>query len=176
MFLGSNPINKSTFLSSEKDLAIIVNKILENDTLKKLLFYQDESALDKPNLTKEETLSLINKNIRLVPRVDVDPEVKSYIIIGFDNFTPNPNNPKFRDNIITFDIICHLDNWSLGDLRLRPYKIMGELDGMFGESKMTGIGTLEFVGANELILNDEIGGYTLTYMAIHGGEDVAKHE
>lgn len=170
MFLGENPLNLSTFLSSEKDFEIIITKMLENENLKKLLFYQTADALTKPSLNQEETLSLVNKNIRLVPKIDIDPEVKAYIIVGFDNFVPN-QNPKFRDNIISFDIICHLDHWLLGDYKLRPYKIMGEIDGMFGNQKMSGIGTLEFIGANQLILNDEIGGYTLTYMAIHGGED-----
>jgi hypothetical protein len=35
----------------------------------------------------------------------------SYVIISFDNFTTNVENPEFRDNIITFDIICHYDQW-----------------------------------------------------------------
>jgi hypothetical protein len=36
-------------------------------------------------------------------------EVKAYIIISADDFTPNDTNTYYRDCILTFDIICHLD-------------------------------------------------------------------
>ena len=48
---------------------------------------------------------------------------------------------------------------------------MGIIDAMLNKSKLSGIGTLQFMGAQELILNQELSGYTLTYMAIHDGDD-----
>jgi hypothetical protein len=42
---------------------------------------------------------------------------------------------------------------------------------MFNNKHLTGIGTLQFIGANQLLLNNEFGGLTLLYSAIHGGED-----
>jgi hypothetical protein len=42
---------------------------------------------------------------------------------------------------------------------------------MFNNKHLTGIGTLEFIGANQIVLNDEYAGLTLMYSAIHGGED-----
>lgn len=173
MKLGESVINTSTFLSAEKDFELIIDKMLKNNNLKKLLFYQNIDALDQPNLTQEETLGLLNKNIRLVPKLNVDIDTMSYIIISFDNFAPNATNTEFRDNIVTFDIICHFDTWLLGDYKLRPYKILGEIDGMFNNKHLTGIGTLKFLGANQLILNDKLGGFSLTYTAIHGDEDKA---
>jgi hypothetical protein len=76
----------------------------------------------------------------------VDGSVLSYIIINFKNFTPS-ENPEFRDNIIEFDIICHFDQWQLEDFALRPYKIAAEIDSMFNNTHLTGIGELQFVGA-----------------------------
>lgn len=173
MKMGESVLNTSTFLSVEKDFELIVGKMLKNNNLKKLLFYQNTDALDQPILTQEETLGLLNKSIRLVPKLEVDAETMSYVIIGFDNFTPNSTNTEFRDNIVSFDIICHFDNWILGDYQLRPYKILGEIDGLFNNKHLTGIGTLRFLGANQLILNDKLGGFSLTYAAIHGDEDKA---
>jgi len=85
-------------------------------------------------------------------------------------------NPEFRDNIISFDIVCHFDQWNLKDFELRPYKIAAEIDSMVNRKKLTGIGTLEFLGANQIVLSDEFAGLTLMYQAIHGydGED-SKH-
>ena len=162
---------KSSFLAQEKDLELITNMMLKNDRFKRLLHYTTKDALDKPNLSEEESLSLFGKNIKIVPKLYIDGSVLSYVIISFDNFTPNATNPEFRDNIISFDIICHFEQWQLKDFQLRPYKIAAEIDTMFNGKHLTGIGNLEFVGANQLILNDEFAGLSLMYSAIHGEED-----
>jgi hypothetical protein len=52
---------------------------------------------------------LFGKNIRIVPKLEVDGAVLNYIIISFDNFVENGSNPEFRDNVIEFDIICAFD-------------------------------------------------------------------
>lgn len=161
---------KSTFGSAQKDLFKIVDKLIENDNVKKLLYYQDKNSLDKPNLTAEQSIDLIHKNIRVIPRLPIEEDVKSYIIIGFDNFVPNETNPVYRDNIITFDVLCHLDTWIMSDYKLRPYLIMGEIDGMINKKKLNGIGTAEFIGANQLILSDELAGFTLTYKVINDAD------
>jgi hypothetical protein len=60
------------------------------------------------------------------------------------------------------------------DFELRPYKIAAELDSMFDGKHLTGIGELEFLGANQMILTDEYAGLCVMYQAIHGGEDKTK--
>lgn len=160
----------SSFLSIEKDMNIIINKMFENDRLKKLLYYNTKDCLNKPKLTEEQTLSLINKQIKMVPKLYVDKSVLNYIIISFDNFTPSAN-PEFRDNIVEFDIICHFDQWQMNDFKLRPYRIAAEIDMLFNNQKMTGIGELQFLGANQVILTDEFAGLCLMYQAVHGEED-----
>lgn len=162
---------KSSFLSVDKDMSIIVDYMIKNNRLKKLLYYTSKDCLDRPNLNEDQTLDLFNKNIKIVPKLEVDGSVLNYIIVNFDNFTPNNTNSEFRDNIIEFDIICHFDQWQLKDFQLRPYKIAAELDSMFDGQKFTGIGTLDFLGANQMILTDEYAGICLMYGAIHGDED-----
>ena len=164
----------SGFLSAEKDMGIIVNAIMKNDRLKKMLYYTTADCLNRPKLTQEQTLDLFGKQIKIVPKLYVDGSVMNYIIISFDNFTINATNPEFRDNIIEFDIICHFDQWHMKDFELRPYKIAAELDSMFNERHLTGIGTLKFLGASQMILTDEYAGLCLMYQAIHGEEDKKK--
>lgn len=163
-------IPKSSFLAQEKDMGIIVDKIMKNTRLKKLLYYNTKDALDRPALTEDQSLELFGKNIKLVPKLYVDGSVLTYIIISFDNFVQS-SNPEFRDNIVEFDIICHFDQWQLQDFALRPYKIAGELDSMLDKKRLTGIGLLEFLGANQIILTDEYAGLCLMYRAWHGEED-----
>lgn len=163
-------IPKSSFLSMEKDTGIIVNEILKNNRLKKLLYYTTSDAMEKPNLTEDQSLSLLGTNIKIVPKLYVDGSVLNYVLINFDNFTPS-ENPEFRDNTIQFDIVCHFDQWNLRDYALRPYKIAGEIDSMFNLKKLTGIGYLEFMGATQIVLTDEFAGLCLMYRTVHGGED-----
>ena len=162
---------KSSFLSIEKDLDIIISSMMKNERLKKLLYYTVPEALDKPNLDAKQTVELVQKNIKLVPKLYVDQEVLNYITINFDNFVPNATNPEFRDNMIIFDIICHIDQWNLGDFKLRPYKIAAELDTLFNDKHLSGIGTLQFMGATQAPISDEFAGIVLMYAAIHGEED-----
>ena len=171
MQINKYPQPISSFLSIEKDMNLIVDMITKNPRLKKLLYYTTKDALDRPNLTEDQTLELFGKNIKMVPKLTVDGSVLNYIIIGFDNFSSNATNPEFRDNVIEFDIICHFDQWQLKDFQQRPYKIAAEIDSMFNEKHLTGIGKLEFLGANQIVLTDEYAGLCLIYQAIHGDED-----
>ena len=162
---------KSSFLSLEKDMNIIVQTLMKNERLKKMLYYTNRNCLSMPNLTEDESLSLFGKNIKLVPKLYVDGSVLNYIIVSFNHFAPNDTNPEFRDNVIEFDIVCHFDQWHLKDFELRQYKIAAELDSMFNNKHLTGIGELNFLGMNQMILTDEFAGLCLMYSAVHGEED-----
>lgn len=162
---------KSSFLSIEKDLGIIVNNILKNDNLKRLLYYTTKDCLQKPKLTEDESLELFDKNLHLVPKMYINKEVLNQIFISFDNYRPNSENTEFRDNYIEFDILCHYNQWQLKDFQLRPYRIAAELDTMFNNQHLSGIGVLNFVGAERITSDDEFAGICLMYRAVHGEDD-----
>ena len=176
----------SSFLSCDKDTERILRRLLitskpYSDELKRLLVINTKDCLDdKTNpiyLKKLEEMTLPrlidDGYIKLAPKIRLPEhaEVKSYIILAFDNFTPNRTNPQFRDCLINFDIVCHTDYWDIGDYRLRPLKIAGYIDGLLNNTKLTGIGTVQFAGCNELILSENLSGYTLMYKTIHGSDD-----
>ena len=163
---------KSSFISIEKDMGTIVDMMLKNNRLKKLLYYNVENCLFQEDLTEDQSLELIEDGyIRMVPKLYVDKDILNYIIISFDNFTPNMTNPEFRDNIISFDIICHFNQWQMPNFQLRPYKIAAEIDTLFNNRHLSGIGELQFLGANQILINDEFGGISLMYSAVHGEDD-----
>lgn len=163
---------ESAFLAQEKDMKIIVDRMAANQRLRKLLYYTTPDALKKPEVSDQNFAKMFGKNIRNLPKLYIDKDVLNYIIISFDNFAPNGDNPEFRDNTIEFDIICHYNQWQLADsFQLRPYRIAAELDSMLDKKHLTGIGQLNFVGAQQIILTDEFAGLCLLYDTIHGGED-----
>lgn len=171
MKVGQNYFPKSSFLSTDKDLALIIEKIMKNQRLLKMLYYTEKDCLQAPNLSDDKIYSMLNKQIRIVPAILVDKECPNYIVVTFDHYSPNSVNPEFRDCIISFDILCHPDHWNLGNFQLRPHKIAGELDAMFNGQKLTGIGEVHFMGCDNLLLNDQLMGVTLLYKTIHGSDD-----
>lgn len=176
----------SSFLSCEKDIEEILRKLFisskpYSDDLKKLLVINTKDCLDNEKSSTiqqkidEMSLAKLRQDgyIKLEPKIRFGEheEVKSYIIVSCDNFTPNVTNPYYRDCTVTFDIICHTDYWDLGNYRVRPLKIAGIIDGILNEARLSGIGTFNFMGCNQLILNEELSGYTLMYRAVHGNDD-----
>lgn len=178
---------KSSFLSCEKDTEAIIRKLFVeskpySDLLKRLLLINTDDCLNDMtnqeyiNIIKNTSISDLRKKgyIRLEPKIKLkeNEEVKSYIVISFDNFTPNATNPQFRDCVVMIDIICHSDYWDVGNFRLRPLKIAGYIDGILNENKLSGIGTFQFLGCNEIVLSEELSGYCLMYSAVHGSDDM----
>lgn len=161
----------SRFLSVDKDINQICEMFLNNDRLCRLLYRTDSRPLDATNLTELEKVELLSKKyIRTMPKVTVDDKTLNYIIISFDNFLPS-GNPEFRNNDIVIDIICHYDQWMIQDGLLRPYRIAGEIDSMLNGGRFSGIGTLSFSKASQLMVNGEYGGIGLEYSATHGEDD-----
>lgn len=175
----------SSFLSCEKDTEIILRKLFVvsdpySSMLKRLLVVQAPDAFDKNYDMSAYSLKklLDDQYINLDPLVKLPEhdQVKSFIGLHFDNFTPNATNPEFRDSMIHIDVICHHDYWNLGNYRQRPFKIMGIIDGLLNNTKLTGIGRLNFVGASKALLNENWSAFALTYMAIHGSDDRIEDE
>lgn len=180
---------ESSFLSCEKDTELIIKKLFVDskpysDTLKRLLLINTSDCLD--DMTNQVYIDKIKNTsiadlgnqgyVRIKPKITLgeNEEVKNYIVISFDNFTPNPTNPEYRDCVVMIDILCHSDYWELGNYRLRPLKIAGYIDGILNNTRLTGIGKFEFAGCNELVLSENLSGYCLVYTATHGSDDIEK--
>ena len=175
---------QSSFLSCEKDTETILRRLFiesrpHSDVLKKLLIINTKDCLTSNNQRYQDKINSLNikdlldqQYIRLSPKLKFGEheEVKSYILISFDNFVPNESNPEFRDCTVTFDVICHTDYWDLDNYQTRPLKIVGFIDGILNNTRLSGIGKFHFLGCNELILDENLSGYTLMFRAIHSVE------
>ena len=191
----------SSFLSCEKDMEKIVKLLFVNskpysDKLKRLLIINNSDCLDENNqryqaLIDSKPLSVMRKEgyIRLNPKIARKQfqNIKSYILVTFDNFSPNRVDPKFMDCTVNFDIICYDDQWDLDGFRERPLVIAGYIDGILNSIsneyknsqkkpvgnniKLSGMGEYNFLGCNLAVLNEDISMYTLSYRAVHFTED-----
>ena len=142
----------------------IANKLMQNQRLCRLLKYQVRDPFDKEKYEDVDGITLLNRQIMIMPKIfDDSTEKTSYIVAMFSNFVVNALNPDFKLSSIRFDIACPYDEWVLNDKSLRPYLMMQEIDDMFNGAKMSGIGTLQFVRAESIVLTPQIGGYSMIY-------------
>ena len=163
---------KSALLGLPKDASLIMERILSNQTILKLLAYPTRDWKKQPDVTGQQIKEMFEtKQISSVPKIKIDLEGKTYLRLIYGTVVRNMTNPHFRDNTFSIDIVCHYDHWDLGDFELRPYKLAGEIDSLLDGTHLTGIGVLNFVSVTPYIYDEEFGGVTLTYMAIRGDED-----
>lgn len=169
---------KSTFLSHAEDQETIWRKLFVesrpySDMLKKLLIINTHDCLDRTQdqyqrKIEQYTIKDLHDNqyIKATPKLSFGEheEVKSYIMLDFDDFSPS-ENPRYRNCVISFTIISQLDYWELDDYQLRPWMIAGYIDGIMNDTRLSGIGKLQFLGAQQLVLNEYLGGVMLRYSA-----------
>ena len=110
---------ESSFLSCEKDTETILKKLFVetrpySDVLKKLLIINTKDCLTANKKEYEDKIKSMNISdlreqgyILLEPNINFDEheEVKSYLMISFDNFVPNEKNPEYRDCTVNFETI-----------------------------------------------------------------------
>lgn len=146
-----------------ENLFRVASKLINNQKLCRLLKYQDPNPLDTEKFADVDGAELLHKQIIIVPKFPEDGLECSFVVAVFDNFTINPSNPDFKVTRIRFDIVCPYTEWVIDESSLRPYLIMQEIDEMFNQAKMSGIGNLQFTHATPLVLSPQIGGYSMYY-------------
>lgn len=141
----------------------ILNKLVNNQNICRLLKYQVRDPFSD-KYEDVDGVDLLNRQILAVPKVfDASTEKMSYIVAVFDNFVVNQFNPEFKISTVRFDVACPYDEWVLDENSLRPYLIMQEIDNMFNQAKLSGIGNLQFHRADMLTLSPQIGGFSMEY-------------
>lgn len=195
------PIHSSFFSCAQDTEAILKQLFVKSrpysDRLKRLLVINKKDCLDQNNQDYQNLIdSMPLSKLRSEGYVRTNPKIarkefeniKSFILLTFDNFSPNIKDPKFLDCTVNFDIICYDDEWDLDNFQIRPIVIAGYIDGILnsltdnnkiawqnrGSSssiKLSGMGEYYFLGLNLVVLNEDISMYTLSYRALHFTED-----
>ncbi len=135
----------------------------------KLLYYTVPDPLNfKPGEydpkfeTREDVEEyILHKRILLVPRIPPPEERGGFIVVIADDFRLS-DNKKFKVNTLTFDVLCHYENWILKD-SMRPFLIMQCIDEIFNNRKLS-IGNVEFYSAKTIVLTQYLLGYQLIYV------------
>lgn len=142
----------------------ILTKITANQDICKLLYYNFEDALSRPDI--EDTSILLAEESKLIytdfyiPTTETIP--KSYLITYLDNFRLDRSNIEFKEGILTFIVLTHMSLYQV-DGGKRLYAIINEIDEIFNETRITGFGKLFIDSCRITRANENISGYTVGY-------------
>ena len=141
----------------------IAKRLSRDQSICRLLHYTDRNPLSKEHPDIKGT-ELLHKNILVVPKPPDSLITKeNFIVVLFDNFVIDGYNKDFKISTVRFNIICPFDEWLIEEESLRPYLLMQQIDSLFNEQKLSGIGNLKFERAEELIISPQLGGYNMEY-------------
>lgn len=147
-----------------EDIYKMTSKILSNQKILKLLKFTDSNPLSHPDLTQDEIDDMLHSNVLIVPKIpDTFDEKMCYLLMILNTYDVAPQNQDFKAATIRFDIICPMENWIINGKTLRPYLIMSEIDTMFNEKTIAGIGNLSFSKARPLVVSSLLAGYSMVY-------------
>lgn len=174
-----NDSKKTDFQTISPDLNMIVEKLLSENDLCKMLYFTNSAPL-KEEMTDEIKGKLFDEDyITIVPIIHASEIEKNSIAITFDNFIAGISNPQYMNATIIFDILCPLVNWKMknkfNETVLRPYELAHIVHKSMQGKKLSGIGRCNFSSASEILVpaNSKVAGLTLRYTIYNSDNDGA---
>ena len=126
-----------------ENLQKIVKRLLANDDLVKLLYYEQEDPLDQPALSIEmKEKEVFEKLIKTVPRVGTKDTAKSVIVVYVQKAGKLSGNKEFRNVRILVDVIVPLTQWYIRDTNFRPFAILGQIQSSLDDKTVNGLGKI----------------------------------
>lgn len=143
----------------------IIKRLMENNDLIKLLYYEDKDPLSHDALTQEQKQKeIFEKLIKIVPYVGTNEDSKSRLVVYVTRGSKNSNNNEFRDINIHISVFVPLTNWIIKDTNLRPFAIMSELQESLDGKVINGLGRLSGGDFDLKQLTEELSCYEQVYV------------
>jgi hypothetical protein len=138
----------------------IVSRLMENNELINLLYYEDIDPFSQLPLTKEEKQERIyNKLVRIIPNVGALENSKSLIAVYINKGTKNINNPEFKQIQLFVDVFTPYNQWIIKDSNLRPFAILGQIQKSLDNKIINGLGKLIGGDFELTLLTNEVSCY-----------------
>lgn len=127
-----------------RNLQKIVNRLIANDELVKLLYYTDENPIGHQPLSSEDKNKLVfEKLIKTVPRVGTKDTANSVVIVYVQKASRFAGNKEFNNVRILVDVIVPLTQWYIMSDNLRPFAILGQIQNSLNEKTVNGLGKIQ---------------------------------
>lgn len=149
------------------NLQKIVKRLLANDDLVKLLYYEDKDPLGGIALTNvEKEEKIFGELIRVIPRVTEDDNNKSIIVVYVGSGRKDKSNSEFKTVNFIVDVFVPLDSWVIKDSNLRPFAILGEIQNSLEGKKINGLGAISGGDFELTRLTDKSSIYSQTFSIV----------
>lgn len=125
------------------NLQKIMQRLLSNQSLLKLLYYTDKDPLAQEDLSSKVINEEVKgKLIKIVPYIDTKETANSIVAVRVEGGDINPINSEFRDITIVIENFVPLTQWTIKDSNLRPFAIMGEIQRSLKDKSVNGLGKI----------------------------------
>lgn len=146
------------------NLQKIVNRLMSNDDLIKLLYYEDQDPYSHPELSQEQKTKEIFQNlIKIVPDLGVIENSKSRLAIFVARGEKIADNKEFQYLSICIDSWVPLTQWIIKDSNLRPFAILGKIQESLEDKTINGLGKLVSDGFELLEVTQEQSCYRIIF-------------
>ena len=126
-----------------ENLQKIVKRLLANDELVKLLYYEQDDPMGQSALSAEmKEQEVFEKLIKTVPRVGTKDTAKSVIVVYVQKAGKLSGNKEFRNVRILVDVIVPLTQWYIRDTNFRPFAILGQVQSSLDDKTVNGLGKI----------------------------------
>lgn len=147
-----------------KNLQKIINRLMANDNLVNLLYYEGRDPLGEEKLTQDaKNREIFNKLIKVIPHYQEDENNKSALIAYIQSGNKISGNSEFKTVRITIDIIVPLECWMIKDSNLRPFAILGEVQNSLEGKTINGLGKIAGGDFELTRLTDKTSIYSQTF-------------
>jgi hypothetical protein len=138
----------------------IVSRLMENDDLVNLLYYEDKDPLKQPHLTKEQKQKeIFEQLIKIVPLVGTNTDSKSRLVVYITRGSKIAQNKEFKNIRINVSVFVPLTNWIIKDSNLRPFAILGQVQSSLDGKTINGLGKLSGGDFDLKLLTEEMSCY-----------------
>jgi hypothetical protein len=140
----------------------VLEKILENQDICKLLYYDTAFPLEQPNIDDTWGSIFMKRVFPLTYIPTTQDTTGSLLSVYFSDISAE--GVYFKNIRLKFVVMSHHDSWmnmETGDLR--PDFICEKIDEMFNSENGFGIGKILFESRREIYPSDKFAGYIMTY-------------
>lgn len=138
----------------------IIKRLLANQRLLKLLYYNDKDPLSQPDLTpKQIQEEVFEKLIKITPRIGPKDDAHSIVTMRITRGRKNQQNDEFKDVTINMEVFVPLTQWIIKDVQLRPFAILGEIQESLNGKNINGLGKLSGGEFESNFLTEEMSVY-----------------
>ena len=149
------------------NLQKIVSRLLANDNLVNLLYYENKDPLAGAVLsTEDKNNKIFEKLIKVTPRVIEDDQNKSIVVVYVGRGRKNSSNSEFKTVEIVVDVIVPLETWVIKNSNLRPFAILGEIQNSLEGKTINGLGEISGGDFELTKLTDKISIYSQTFSIV----------